>query len=86
MDNFKPYENQNPSPELQIPVVISAEMHLASLSFGGIQETSHEIPTLAKREPKPYIPPVGPGSKSVPPVGDYRDLPPGLIPKHPRKK
>ena len=27
-----------------------------------------------------YVPPVGPGSKSVPPSGDWRDLPDGLIP------
>lgn len=34
--------------------------------------------------PKEYIPPVGPGSKSVPPVGDWRDLPPGILPEPPK--
>jgi len=34
-----------------------------------------------RRERKAYVPPVGPGSKSVPPTGDWRDLPPGLLPK-----
>jgi hypothetical protein len=28
---------------------------------------------------KPYVPPVGPGSKSLPPVGNYRDIDPGLL-------
>ena len=41
---------------------------------------------LASRPKTEYIPPVGPGSKSLPPVGDYRQLPPGLIPRFPRKK
>lgn len=30
---------------------------------------------------KEYTPPVGPGSKSLPPVGDFRELPPGLLPQ-----
>ncbi len=29
--------------------------------------------------PKEYIPPVGPGSKSLPPAGSYRDLDPSLV-------
>lgn len=47
-------------------------------------------PEIIKESPeqdhKEYIPPVGPGSKSVPPSGDFRDLPPGLIPRQPKKK
>jgi len=35
---------------------------------------------------RPYRPPVGPGSKSVEPTGDWRDLPSDLIPKIPRRK
>ena len=36
-------------------------------------------PDTVEREPRPYIPPVGPGSKSVAPSGDHRDLPSGLV-------
>ncbi len=41
---------------------------------------------LAQKPKKEYIPPVGPGSKSLPPSGDFRQLPPGLNPNHPRRK
>lgn len=41
---------------------------------------------LANKPKEEYTPPVGPGSKSLPPTGDFRQLPPGLIPNFPRRK
>lgn len=32
-----------------------------------------------KAEKKDYVPPVGPGSKSLPPTGDFRDIDPSLV-------
>lgn len=40
---------------------------------------------LGARATSDYTPPVGPGSKSLSPTGDWRDLPPGLIPETRRK-
>ncbi len=41
-------------------------------------------PETIEKQTYEYVPPVGPGSKSLPPIGDYRDLPQGFIPKIPK--
>lgn len=61
------------SPETQQAAQFAAVPHIIELAGG-------------PRPPEqPYVPPVGPGSKSVPPAGNYRDLPPGFIPQPPKK-
>ncbi len=54
-----------------------------SKSVGVDSRRTHEGsgPNSGADAKKPYVPPVGPGSNSVPPTGDYRDLPPGMIPR-----
>lgn len=39
-----------------------------------------------QQERKPYVPPVGPGSKSAPPVPRWDEIPQGIIPPIERVK
>lgn len=38
-------------------------------------------PKSDRTDKSAYVPPVGPGSKSVAPTGTFRELPHGLVPK-----